>query len=172
MISKTGKYLITIGFSICLTLTSFCSPETIKNNADHVLLAANAQNTQSTSTQNSQQSNKKSDMQSSQSEKAKANTNDSTLKNTGSKPDMPVMPLMPAMPSDSAGDTHSSVLNRPWEKKEPSINLKNQWENRRNSIWNKNNNKVITNIQKKKETIHQKAKGKSSKTEVPVKEKK
>lgn len=172
MISKIGKYLITTSFAICLTLTSIGSPETIRKNIEPGLLAANAQKDQSNSTQTNQQNTKKSDKQSSQSDKATSNTNNATLKNTGSKPDMPLMPLMPAMPSDAVDDIHSSVLNRPWEKKEQSINLKNQWENRRNSIWNKNNNKVITNIQKKKEAIHQKAKGKSSKTEVPVKDKK
>jgi len=84
---------------------------------------------------------------------------------------MPVKPANPAEPDSNSAS--SSVLKKPWESREQNNagQLKNQWENRRNSMWDKNNNKVLVRMQQKKENIHKKGQGKSSKTEIPATEK-
>ncbi|MGE5390990.1 MAG: hypothetical protein ACM3PE_07985 [Deltaproteobacteria bacterium] len=164
---KKDKFVITICLAVCLCVTGSIgsiSPE---------LMAANVQNDKQTNKSTSSQTNKQSSKQNSQSNTAAGKTNNSTLNNTSNQPEMPIMPVMPAVPANSSNTTSTSVLNRPWDSQDRNsgIQLKTRWEDRRNILWDKNNKKVLINIQKKKENIHMKGKGKSSQTEVPIREK-
>jgi len=97
-------------------------------------------------------------------------TTKSTVKNSGSQPDMPLMPVMPTNPAASTTTKNtSSVLKRPWESGQDqtkSGQLKTQWENRRSKLLSGKSLKIKNSIEKNKDKIHQKSKGKSSKTEV------
>lgn len=96
------------------------------------------------------------------------------LKNTTNQPVMPLMPLKPNNPAEpSSSDDSISGLKSSWQVQERNNagQLKTQWENRRNSLWEKKTNKVLNKMQTKKENIHSKGKGKSSKTEISARNK-